>query len=221
MRKSGSERKLYGAAFLYTITGGYLDAYCYVLHGHVFANAQTGNIVLLGLDLAGGDLRSALSHLPPILTFAVGVLGTLWLHEHRNLTAAQLRTLGAYIEITFLAALFFLGPRISDSLVVPSIALVAAVQVTSFQAVSNWKFNSAMTTGNLRATLNAFILWRAGKDTEQNRMTFLATGAICLFFAFGAVLGGVCSRFFPRQALLPCILAITTAALLGIAREPE
>ena len=215
MIKSESERRLYGAAFLYTITGGYLDAFCYVLHGHVFANAQTGNFVLLGLDLAGGNLRSALGHLPPILTFAAGVLGTLWLHERRSLLPAQLRTVGACIEITVLTALFFLGSRIPNSLVVPSIALVAAVQVTSFQAVSRWKFNSVMTTGNLRATLNAFVLWRAGKDPEQNRSNFLATGATCFFFGFGALLGGLCSRFFPRGALLPCILAITAAAVLG------
>ncbi len=215
MIKSGSERKLYGAAFLYTFNGGYLDAFCYVLHGHVFANAQTGNIVLLGLDLAGGDLRAALSHLPPLLTFTAGVLGTLWLHERRSLQAAQLRTVGACIEITVLTALLLLGARVPNSLVVPSIALVAAVQITSFQAVSTWKFNSAVTTGNIRATLKAFVLWRAGKDPEQNRSNFLATGAICLFFASGALFGGVCSRFFPRQALLPCILAITVAAILG------
>ena len=28
------------------IVGGFLDAYSYLMRGHVFANAQTGNIVL-------------------------------------------------------------------------------------------------------------------------------------------------------------------------------
>ena len=75
-------------------------------------------------------------------------------------------------------------------------------QVTSFQAVSDWQFNSAMTTGNFRATLNALMLWRARKDPAQNRKAFLATGSICLFFTLGALCGGICSRFCPRQALL-------------------
>ena len=77
MHTSGVKRSLYVAAFLYTTIGGYLDAYCYVTHGHVFANAQTGNIVLLGLALAEGNLAAALSHLPPLLTFTAGVFGTL------------------------------------------------------------------------------------------------------------------------------------------------
>ncbi len=215
MNASGSERGLYLSAFFYTTVGGYLDAYCYVSHGHVFANAQTGNIVLLGLALANGSPTAAFSHLPPILTFIAGVLGTLWIHESKSFQAARLRTIGACTELAVLVALFLLGPETPNSLVVPSIAFVAAVQVTSFQAVSGWKFNSAMTTGNLRATLNALVLWRARKNPAQNRKTFMATGAICLFFALGALLGGLCSHFFPRQALLPCILGIAAAALFG------
>ena len=34
------------------LAGGFLDAYTFVTRGGVFANAQTGNIVLLGLELA-------------------------------------------------------------------------------------------------------------------------------------------------------------------------
>ena len=32
------------------IVGGFLDAYSYLMRGHVFANAQTGNIVLFGVN---------------------------------------------------------------------------------------------------------------------------------------------------------------------------
>ena len=36
------------------LTGGFLDAYTYLIRGGVFANAQTGNIVLLGVRLMRG-----------------------------------------------------------------------------------------------------------------------------------------------------------------------
>ena len=35
-----------------TMAGGFMDAYSYICRGKVFANAQTGNIVLLGQSLA-------------------------------------------------------------------------------------------------------------------------------------------------------------------------
>ena len=38
-------------AMLLALAGGFLDAYTYVTRGGVFANAQTGNIVLFGINL--------------------------------------------------------------------------------------------------------------------------------------------------------------------------
>lgn len=39
------------------ITGGFLDAYTFLSRGKVFANAQTGNIVLLGTNLFQGEYK--------------------------------------------------------------------------------------------------------------------------------------------------------------------
>ena len=59
---------------LLAVVGGFLDAYTYLLRGHVFANAQTGNIVLLGLSAAQGEFLKASYYLLPILAFLCGVL---------------------------------------------------------------------------------------------------------------------------------------------------
>ena len=37
------------------LSGGFMDAYSYVCRGQVFANAQTGNILLLGVNLSEGN----------------------------------------------------------------------------------------------------------------------------------------------------------------------
>ena len=59
---------------LLALAGGFFDAYTYLCRGGVFANAETGNIVLLGAHLAEGDLEKALRYLLPIVAFAFGVL---------------------------------------------------------------------------------------------------------------------------------------------------
>ena len=56
------------------LAGGYLDAYTYLCRGGVFANAETGNMVLLGVKLAAGDWAAAAKYLPPIFAFFLGVL---------------------------------------------------------------------------------------------------------------------------------------------------
>ena len=73
-------RKLHGqmsesfftAAFL-SISGGLQDAYTYVARGKVFANAQTGNIVLLSQSIMNRDLGLFLHYLVPLTFFAVGI----------------------------------------------------------------------------------------------------------------------------------------------------
>ena len=60
------------AAFL-SISGGLQDAYTYIYRGEVFANAQTGNIVLLGLNIAEGHIRESLYYLLPIVLLLVAM----------------------------------------------------------------------------------------------------------------------------------------------------
>lgn len=72
-------------------TGGFLDAYTYLLRGGVFANAQTGNMVLMALYAARRDGR-AFYYLLPIAAFLAGVIVTEWLKA--RLTNAQ-HTLGS------------------------------------------------------------------------------------------------------------------------------
>ena len=76
MKRTGqmSESFLLGA--ILALAGGFLDAYTYIGRGGVFANAETGNIVLMGLELADGNFRNALHYLIPITAFACGVLAS-------------------------------------------------------------------------------------------------------------------------------------------------
>ena len=67
-----SESLLLGA--LLAVAGGFFDAYTYLCRGGVFANAQTGNIVLLGVNLAGREWLRSLTYLLPVLAFALGVV---------------------------------------------------------------------------------------------------------------------------------------------------
>ena len=59
---------------LLSFVGGYLDTYTYICRDGVFANAQTGNIVLMGLRLTDGEFREAVHYLIPILSFVIGVI---------------------------------------------------------------------------------------------------------------------------------------------------
>ena len=63
----------YTVIFL-SLSGGLQDAYTYLFRGGVFANAQTGNIVLLSVRLFEGDWAAAGHYLIPLLAFSLGIL---------------------------------------------------------------------------------------------------------------------------------------------------
>ena len=56
------------------IVGGFLDTYTFITRDGVFANAQTGNVVLLAIKLANFDWKGALLFIMPILAFIAGVV---------------------------------------------------------------------------------------------------------------------------------------------------
>ena len=58
------------AAFL-SISGGLQDAYTYIFRGKVFANAQTGNMLLLGIHLSQKEWGVAAHYFFPVIAFAI------------------------------------------------------------------------------------------------------------------------------------------------------
>lgn len=68
----GQMSDTFRAAVFVTLSGGFQDAYTYISRGQVFANAQTGNIVLLSAALLRGDWAVCLKYLIPILSFVLG-----------------------------------------------------------------------------------------------------------------------------------------------------
>ena len=58
---------------LLSLSGGLMDAYSYLFRGEVFANAQTGNILLFSVYLSRGQWLAALHYLLPVLAFSLGI----------------------------------------------------------------------------------------------------------------------------------------------------
>lgn len=56
---------------LITVAGFY-GAFTYLLRGNVFCNAQTGNVVLMGMALGSGEWGHALYYVIPISAYLMG-----------------------------------------------------------------------------------------------------------------------------------------------------
>ena len=142
------------AVFL-SLSGGLQDAYTYLFRGKVFANAQTGNIVLLSANLMDGNWERVLHYLVPLCAFALGVLTAEKMRERfremRTLHWRQLVVLGEGL------LLFLVGflPQEQNLLANAIVSFACAMQVQAFRKVDGYAFASTMCIGDLRSGVEA------------------------------------------------------------------
>lgn len=209
--KQTSESFRLGA--MLAIAGGILDAYTYLVRGGVFANAQTGNIVLLGVRLIQGQWRLALHYLIPILAFAVGVIVAEGIRRrYRQSEGVHWRQITVGLELILLAGVAFL-PSGLDSLANVAVSFVCAVQVESFRKVNGNAFATTMCTGNLRSGTERIFLYLTTGDRDHRSRAIQYYGIILCFIA-GAALGGLCAGVLDRAGVLVSLPFLLAAFIL-------
>ncbi|MEN6594255.1 MAG: YoaK family protein [Clostridiaceae bacterium] len=206
---------------LLALAGGFLDAYTYLSRGGVFANAQTGNMVLLGVRLAERDWSGAVRYLIPILAFAAGVLLAEWIQfvlKHQRIV--HWRQVVLLIEILLLCAIGFVPDGDWNPYVNIAVSFVCALQVEAFRTMHGLSYATTMCTGNLRSGTECIFRYFQTKDRS-----LLSSGmkyyAIILIFILGAVLGVFLTGWIAERAVWVPGGMLVIAFLLLFQRSPE
>ena len=196
--KQMSESMILGVVL--TLAGGFQDAYSYNCRGQVFANAQTGNIVLLGQNIASGNFQNALHYLFPLLAFLAGVYLSEWVRELcKSFQKLHWRQIVLAFEIVMLA----IAGLLPQSLNVVSNVLMSfacAMQVDSFRKFRGIPCATTLCIGNMRSGTELLCRYHITKDPELKRKS-LHYYFIILVFAIGAAIGAVASQKFGNPAI--------------------
>ena len=196
--KQMSESMILGVVL--TLAGGFQDAYSYNCRGQVFANAQTGNIVLLGQNIASGNFQNALHYLFPLLAFLAGV----YLSEGvRELCKSFQKLHWRQIVLAFEIVMLAIAGLLPQSLNVGSKVLMSfacAMQVDSFRKFRGIPCATTMCIGNMRSGTELLCRYHITKDPELKRKS-LHYYFIILVFAIGAAIGAVASQKFGNPAI--------------------
>ena len=156
----------------------------------------------------------ALSHIPPIFAFIVGV----FLAEaiKRNQTPIHYLDWKRKILILETVVLFLIGfiPASAPNIIVTAtVSLVASIQVSSFRKLVDSQFNTTMSTGNLRSASQALYLAITQKNTDA-AIRSIRYLAIILSFFTGALLGGIITSQVGIKAIWSTIVLLIYADVL-------
>lgn len=196
-------------ATLLAFTGGYLEAYAWIVH-HVFANAQSANLVFLWVNLTSGELGRALHYVPPLLAFVVGVILACWL---RWLTPQRASRISTLTEIVFLFIVAIVHNRMPEVAGTLGLSLVAAFQMVSFPRVEGLSYNSVMVTSNLRQTVEGlFAAFARSNEPKPFRRPYVFA-SMCAAFGTGAAVGAFATEVTRAYSLAIPVMLLTVVLL--------
>lgn len=193
------------------LAGGFMDAYSYVARDGVFANAQTGNILLTGVHISEGDYALALRFLAPVLCFSLGIMLSDLVHE-RFSSRIHWRQVTVLVE-----ALILLGvssvPGDLNILANSLTSLACGMQVESFRKIHGHGIATTMCIGNLRSALQSvddYIVTHKRGFLENGVLYF----GVILCFVVGAILGNWFIDLLSLRAIAVCAALHFLAFLL-------
>lgn len=192
------------------VVGGFLDAYTYIFRGGVFANAQTGNMVLMGIWVSKGNYIKAGFYLIPISAFFLGIVVTEYLKRRFSdleFVSWQHITLG--IEAVLLFIIGFLSKQVPDSVINVGVSFVCSLQVNSFRRIMGSPYASTMCTGNLRSATEQLCLFLF--DKKQDALANCEHYFIIIFsFCCGAAAGAVLTLLLKEKSVWICCALLMT-----------
>lgn len=210
----------FGIGILLALTGGYLDAYTFICRDGVFANAQTGNMVLFAIKIATGDWLKALVYLIPIVAFIVGIITSeLIKHHFKYHSGIHWRQIIILFEILVLVGVGLI-PNVHEKNILANVlvSFVCSLQVESFRKMNGNPFATTMCTGNLRSasehTFNALV----NSDKVAFRKSLSYYGIIS-FFIIGAIGGGLLTWTLSVKSIYIATIPLIIVFLLMFHKE--
>ena len=195
-----------------------MDAYSYIQRGEVFANAQTGNMLLFGVNLSEGNYQTMLSYLFPVLAFAAGIALADIVRVREGANLLHWRQIAVLAEALILIVVSFIPTTMN----LPANALTSfacGIQVESFRKIHGRGIATTMCIGNLRSGTENLHHYVHTKERKYLDSSLLYYGII-VSFIIGAVIGNAMVHIMHQRAILCCsVLLIVTFFIMFIDRD--
>lgn len=199
---------------LLAATAGSLDGYTFLHQGAVFAGLQTGNLILLGVHLGGGQWTEAAHYAGALLTFMLGTAVARGIQHRYHAARLDRGTLILCYELLLISLTLLVTQLGPQPLVTWLLAAAAAAQLQEFRSLHGAPFTSLMMTGNLRLLVESGYDWLIRREHEAKRRT-VDILVILLSFAAGAAAVQGLSFILGRSALVLALASLMLVIATG------
>ncbi len=206
------------SAMLLAFTGGSLDAFLYLNHGHVYAGVMTGNAVLCGIAVFNRSAGGAMHYARPLLAYVCGILLIAifqrYVRRHSVRFALSIVILG-------LLVMSLVPANFPEDTYIFLVVLLTGFLVGIARRVDTYSYNATVLTGSLRdATISLYQSLNPA-TRAHNLQEACDLWLVMLSFFSGAAAGGLLGRQIGNHALwLPLgVLALVLVTVLQGAKQ--
>lgn len=208
---------------LLTAVGGYLGAFTYTIRGGVFSNAQTGNLVLLGIALGDGNWSKALYLLIPISAYFLGaIISEVIAVPIKKLRLIRWDTLFIILEIIVVIILGLIPEDAPYQITQIIVNFICSMQYNTFRQAQGIPMATTFCTNHIRQLSIALVKTVKHGDREQRKRTLCHLLMLVVFVMGGLVATILCRRFLGKAIfvlLIPLIIILIDFLYADLKKE--
>ncbi len=194
-------------AWVYQIlmgVAGFFGAYTYLLRGNVFCNAQTGNLVLMGMALGERKWVEGFYYLIPITAYMLGsFMSEILPNPIKHRFSIRWDTILISIEMLVVLFLGFVPESAPVQISQIAINFIASMQYNTFRQAEGLPMATTFATNHIRQ-IGICIAKEAkhhNSPDKSHRHKLLMHSQMLLFFIIGAIIGTILCNIVLGKAL--------------------
>lgn len=217
-KKSLRTEETFLFVFLITAVGGFINTYSYFVCGGVFASANTGNMIQMGMAIHADDWQHFVACLVPTLASIIGsAMARIVWHINKEKSHVISSDVFILVEIFILFVIAFLPDSVPNNYINVVLALVCGYQIGTFRSFNGTPHNTTNCAGNLR-TMGYFVGDTIASKFSKESM--IQTGKyfiVLISFTIGAYIGTLTSNLWGKYAsFVGCFMLAIMIVILNV-----
>lgn len=178
-----SERRRVVACMM--LVGGMMGGYTFLVRGGVFCNAQTANLVMMGINFGNGNWQKGFYYLIPAAAYVIGsMISELFRDPKKKSVSIHWTTWFTGIQLFSLFLIGLIPDSLPNQIVQIAVNILASMQYNSFRKVRGIPMATTFCTNHVRQ-LGIWIVeyFKDGNSESVHRLR--VHGGLLLCFILG------------------------------------
>ena len=208
------------------MAAGMMGAYTYMLRGGVFSNAQTANVMLMGVSLGKGELGKGAYYLIPIGSYILGTMISEFLPKRLRKTGfVRWDTVLIGFEVLVRIIVGFIPLTAPDQVVQVMISFICAMQYNTFRQAQGINMATTFVTNHVRQVgVSIADLIKHRDDAEAREKGKRHLIMLVMFFLGALILANLCPLLHEKAiwlAVIPMVFCFTMLLKADLTEEKE